>query len=605
MNDNLFALYEEELAFIREEIKEYGGRFSKVASRLKLSADSVEDPHVSRLVDSFALLTARIRLKIEDEFPEICQAMISALYPQYLAPTPSSAIAQFKLDAIGGELFDGIRLNRGSVLETHEVRGQACVYRTCDSLWVPPLFIQKSKYLRPPFQFQTEPTWSNMVQGAVRIELAPYSTKLDWGKTNFESLRFYLGGPSRSGNRLYETLLRDAVGVGLFSNKAKEGIFLGPNVISETGFGTEQGILDPDARVNSAFRFLWEFFALPEKFRFVDFRLAEVWPQVAAENLAIVIYLKRFLPHLQSGWVDDAIQLGCVPVTNLFEKDAEPIQLSETQVEYRVVPSYRSMEGMEVHTIRDVNATQPGGGNAVAFKPFHLPSHRRTSDSSERYWNSTRRRRYADEGMGDRGTEVYLSLVDLQSKPSAEEMWTLHVKTLCCNRDLPSHIDASIPLQFVGGPLNVQFVTKPTHTLRPVERDDWVWRLISHLSLNQLSLVSDADGTLLREILGLYNSQDQPEYQKGIDGILKIEYKRATARLDGIDKGAGFCRGLDITIDVDEERLEALGLYLFATVLDRFYSTLVSINSFTRLRVRGKSGELYRGVARCGTKMLI
>ena len=95
MSERLYGFYQDELDFIREEVKSFGGRFSKVASRLRLAADSVEDPHVSRLIDSFALLTARLRLKIEDEFPEICQAMLQSLYPQYLAPVPSTAICQF------------------------------------------------------------------------------------------------------------------------------------------------------------------------------------------------------------------------------------------------------------------------------------------------------------------------------------------------------------------------------------------------------------------------------------------------------------------------------------------------------------------------------
>ena len=121
MSERLYGFYQDELAFIREEIREFGGRFNKVASRLHLASGSVEDPHVSRLVDSFALLTARLRLKIEDEFPEICQAMLQSLYPQYLAPVPSMALCQFELDEVGADLVQGFTIKRRSSLPFQDV----------------------------------------------------------------------------------------------------------------------------------------------------------------------------------------------------------------------------------------------------------------------------------------------------------------------------------------------------------------------------------------------------------------------------------------------------------------------------------------------------
>ena len=607
MSERLYGLFNEELAFIREEVREFGGRFSKVASRLRLSADSIEDPHVSRLIDSFALLTARLRLKIEDEFPEICQSMLQALYPQYLAPVPSAAVCQFELNEAGSELTQGYRIPRGTQVETEEVEGQACFFRTCFDLDLLPIRVAKSEYFVPPFPFPTESSWSDGVQAAIRIELVATSVKVIWEKMDVRRLRFFLGGSAICGNQLYEAILRDAVGIGLFSDHNPEGVFLPPSSIVPTGFEVNQGILDHDPRTLSAYQTLWDFFALPEKFRFVEIDFASKWSKVAGKRFSIVIYLRRSHPLIQRNISLDSIALGCLPVVNLFSKEAEPIPLTESQVQYRVVPSYRTVAGMEVHTVESVTSSRPDGNGEMTFLPFHQPSHHTNSSDEDRYWHSTRRRRIQASNDGDRGTEVFLTIVDLHSRPRPADEWTLHVRTLCCNRDLVSHIGVQSRLYFGGGPVNVSFRTSPTLTRRPIEEEDWIWRLISHLSLNHLALASDSDGEMLREVLRLYNTNDQEEFHKGIEGILSVSYQRATARVPGTDKGTGICRGLDIHLEIDDERLEGIGAYLFSAVLDQFFSTFATINSFTRLIVRSKGGShiLYRGRPKSGTKFLI
>jgi type VI secretion system protein ImpG len=116
---------------------------------------------------------------------------------------------------------------------------------------------------------------------------------------------------------------------------------------------------------------------------------------------------------------------------------------------------------------------------------------------------------------------------------------------------------------------------------------------------------------LLKEVLGLYNFQERDDIRKAIDSIQRIRYERSTARvvdpsLD-LGKGPGICRGLSITLEIDEEPLEGLGVYLFSWVLDHFFATFATINSFTRLRVlsRGTNQVVYNGPARSGSKILV
>ena len=94
MSDELLPYYEKELAFIRQLGAEFAKAHPGIAARLRLDADMAEDPHVARMVEAFAYLNARTRHKLDDEFPELTEALLSVLYPHFLAPIPSMSVVQ-------------------------------------------------------------------------------------------------------------------------------------------------------------------------------------------------------------------------------------------------------------------------------------------------------------------------------------------------------------------------------------------------------------------------------------------------------------------------------------------------------------------------------
>src|ERR1700687_1993114 len=118
MSDALFRHYERELLFIRQLAQEFAKQYPAAAGRLLLEPNRSTDPHVERLIESFALLAGRIHHKIDDEFPELTDALLGVLYPHYLAPVPSMAVVQFQLDPDRGELPNGFLLDRFSKLHT-------------------------------------------------------------------------------------------------------------------------------------------------------------------------------------------------------------------------------------------------------------------------------------------------------------------------------------------------------------------------------------------------------------------------------------------------------------------------------------------------------
>src|SRR5579864_5568731 len=95
MSEALYPYYERELLFIRQLGQEFAKQYPGAAGRLLLEPNRSTDPHVERLIESFALLAGRVHHKLDDEFPELTDALLGILYPHYLATMPSCMIAQF------------------------------------------------------------------------------------------------------------------------------------------------------------------------------------------------------------------------------------------------------------------------------------------------------------------------------------------------------------------------------------------------------------------------------------------------------------------------------------------------------------------------------
>jgi len=123
VRDELLLYYERELTFLRQMGVEFADKYPKIASRLSLEPDKCEDPHVERLLEAFAFLAARVHLKIDDEFPEITEALLSIIYPHFIRPVPSMTIADFRVNPEQGQIGGGLKIPRGSMLSSRPVGG--------------------------------------------------------------------------------------------------------------------------------------------------------------------------------------------------------------------------------------------------------------------------------------------------------------------------------------------------------------------------------------------------------------------------------------------------------------------------------------------------
>jgi len=615
MSEELLPYYNRELSFIRQHAAEFAKAHPKIAGRLQLGADAANDPHVERLIEAFAYLSARIRHKIDDDFPEIAEALLGVLYPHYQLPIPSAAIVQFETDPGQGKLNSGLTIPRHTCIETEPVQGEPCRFRTCYPVELWPIEVRSARLERAPFAAPAIASGAGAA-AVLRLVLGCRTKEMSFATLDLKSLRFFLKGQTQHVFRLYELIFNNTMAVALAdSPRDPAPVEMAPDCLRPVGFERDEGLLPYSARSFLGYRLLSEYFALAEKFLFVDLTGLDRQALARAGNqLEILLYLNRTAADLEQNVTADSFRLGCTPIINLYPQRADPIRLTHTDVEYRVVPDARRPLGHEIYSIDRIVATSRTGEER-AFLPFFSTRHAAEARSTSAFWYATRR---PTGSPTDHGHEVYLSLVDLGFQPSAPADWTLDVETTCLNRDLPHRLpfggDQPRLQLSEGGALvaRIQCLTPPSRTRRPALRHGILWSLISQLSLNHLSLVDVAGSAdSLREILKLYDFADSPETRAMIDGILSVSSRRVVGRVHN-EGGAGppgvaaFCRGVEVTVQFDEGRFSGSGLFLFASVLERFLALYCTLNSFTRFHatVKGREGALRRWPPRMGERVL-
>ncbi len=607
MADALLPYFNQELVAIRRLAAEFANTHPKIAGRLRLSPDAVDDPHVARLLDGVAFLSARAQQRLDDEFPELTDTLLGVLYPHYLAPFPSCAIAQFAPKA---DLASMLEIPAGFMLDTEAVRGQSCRFRTAGNLQLWPIKIESAKLMSLPFTAPINPlaTGANAV---LRLVLTTLNPEIKFAQLGLDRLRLFLRGSPATSLPLFEILAGHSLGMALADGPNDPNpVLLAKSAVAQAGFEPEDALLPWPARSFSGFRLLSEYFAFPQKFMFLDLIGLEAKTATCNHNkLEIFIYLDRSSGELERAVNAEVFAMGCTPIVNLFPQRCEPIPLDHTTTEYRVLPDARRSGIMEVWNITSVTevrtdtTTQP-------WRPFYrLSETGQTAPAGGGFFQEIRRSAPASLG----GSDTYLAPYDPRFDATAKSDSVLSIEALCLNRDLPAE------LPFGGGHprltalkpnsaiAQISCITPPTPTLRPETRARGAWRLISHLSLGHLSVTGGAEGAAaLKEVLRLYDLRDTADTRTALEALLSVNAAPGTARVQNSRLGA-FCRGLDVTLEFEPRAFQGAGLYLLSSVLERFLALHATINSFVRttIRLRGKTDPEARFPARAGARALL
>ena len=579
MEDDILNYYERELTFIREMGAEFAKKYPKIAGRLLLEPDKCEDPHTERLIEAFSFLTGRVHKKIDDDFPEITEALLNIIFPHYVNPVPSMSIAKFEPAQVVSP--SGYRIDKGAQLYSKPVGGVPCRFATSYPVTLRPVEVVSAELKDPEKLIQN-------AQQMVVIKLRAFNA-MSFSQFDWDGLRFFLNGPAQHVFHLYELIMNNICHIECewqVSGGRRRGMVMRPADIEPVGFSPDESLIPLPKRSFPGYLLLLEYFTFPEKFLFFDLKgLNRLKATDVGDEMEIRLYLNR---TVKSNVIvgADTFCLNATPIVNLFRNVAEPISVEERKADYQVIPDVRRAEAMEIFSVDSVTFSSPlDAGKEAEFQPFYSVRHHMAAEEGpgeNTFWCIQRK---ASGRKGDDGTEVFLSFVDGDFRSVDPDVDTVTVHTTCLNRSLPARLPFRDPAgdfdMDIAAPVAlITCLIKPTSTLRPSLGGPLQWRLISHLALNYMSVVEGGEDAL-KEILKLYDFDNSPATRQQIAGIVSIHPEYATRRI-----GQSYCRGVQITLEMDENKYVGTGLYLFAGVLERFFAQYVSVNSFSQLKLK-------------------
>jgi type VI secretion system protein ImpG len=578
--DDLLDYYQRELTYLRHQGAEFARHYPRVAARLDLSGTESPDPHVERLLESFAFLTARIQHRLDSEFPEIPAALLGVLYPHLIAPVPSMAIVQAQVDPAQTRAAAGFTLPNQTQLYAESTDGLPCRFRISYRTTVWPIEVAAAA-LRPPADFPFLDRRSE-VGAVLRLTLRTMG-RLNFSDVAPASLRLHLNADPIAAGTLYELLLNQVREVAIRPAGSRlPARTLPATAIRPVGFQPDEDVLPWPCYAHVAYRLIQEYFVFPEKFLFLDLNgLGDFGDGGEAELLFLLAEPPRRPIAIEAGM----FRLNCMPMVNLFRRTTEPIRLDQTQVDYPLRPDGNRERSTEIHSILKVSASSRFEDDSTVFQPFYSFNHAANPPEqigSRAFWLARRE----PTGRADLpGSDVILSFLDLDFRPTRPPARMVFAHTLCTNRGVAAQIPVGARLHIeVDAPLSaILCLTKPTPQLAPPFGGETLWRLVSHLSLNRLSLGGgDAGLAALREILCLYAAYDDATVRGQLAGLAGLSARNVVRRI-GPEAWRGFCRGTEIRLELDEERFVGSHPFVLASVLNRFFGLYAAVNSFTQL----------------------
>jgi type VI secretion system protein ImpG len=584
-DDSILRYYEAEMRYLREAGKEFARAHPDRARMLNLDRVGDRDPFVERLYEGFAFLTGRLQQKLDDELPELTEGLVSLLWPHYLRMIPSLSIVELfplaeklqKTETVPA----GVPVRSAPIvtpstpgLEGTTPKTVQCLYRTTQTVTLQPLRLTHAG-----------PDVRHDGRSVIRLRFdIDHSARRE--ATDLSRLRLYLNADLPTAFAMHLALTRQVDSVSWRIPQAHLGGAAGDARLLEgvtleaAGFTTEERLWPKAEAAFSGYQLLLEYFTFREKFLFVDLCGLDIATLPANTfNFELEILLKHSYPSDQR-FTAKNVRLFCTPVINLFELDAEPIDVNHHQTEYRVVAAGHQRGNVETYSVDAIESFDHASAQRYEYVPFATFRHRGgmlRHEAPERYFHT--RVRQGVTGLYDTwvilGGHAWESMEDLPAE-------NLSLRVTGTNGMLPRKglREANINELAESTP-NVSAVRNlaaPTLPLYPPTGDRFQWRVLSHLAPNFLSMM---DAEVLRGTLALYDWTNDELNRRRLAGILRVSEEL----LEEVS-GGSVERGVLIEVTLDSQAFAGEGdVMLFGELLHRFFALYAEINLFTKLAV--------------------
>ena len=627
MDTRLLRHYESELSYLREMGAEFAQSFPKIAARLGMDGVEVLDPYIERLLEGVAFLSARVQLELELQHPNFTSQLLEIVYPHYLTPTPSMMVAAVIPDMANPALADGFVLPRHTTIRSALTVGlqTPCQFRTAHDLTLWPIEIAEAEYIdgRGALVAAGVAIGASDARAAIRLRLRrPGDAPI--GALPLDRLTLFLGGQSAKGWQLHELLCTDVAGlVARSTDRRADWVQPLRGKVEQKGFAASEALLPTPRQSFDGYRLLQEYFAMPERFHFVDLTgLSGALARAVGSDVDIYILLRKGRAEMAPGITTDAFTLHAVPAINLFEKRCDRVLMSDADTEHHIVADRTAPLDFEVHSLLSLVGISQEGEDDREFRPFFSAddftaagsSHSAYFTISRKMRQRTERERLHGARTSYLGSELFVSLVDPNNAPFPAGIRQLAARAMVSNRDLPLLLATGAKDMFHlpdGGPiLGVRTPVTPTRPRPTLAQGDAAWRIIGHLSLNYLSIADTgasvgSGAAALRELVALYTPMADRAMEKQVEGIHAVASRPIVRRISD-DLLSTAVRGLEIRLTMDESAFEGAGCYLLGAVLEQFFRRYATLNSFTEtVLATQQRGDIARWLPETGLGRMI
>jgi type VI secretion system protein ImpG len=579
---NYNEYYQDELSFLREMGKEFSESHPMLAHFL---LESGSDPDVERLLEGFAFLTGRIRQKLDDELPELTHTMMGMICPHYLRPIPAMSIVEFEPQRTlrGKYLVPRIKTE----LESSPVGNTRCRFRTCYDVELLPISLEdvvlEGQQLKITFRLLNGVQFSTL---------------------GLDKIRLNLHGDPTIQYELYNMFCRNIQKVSVrSSNGSDQEVILDKANVKPVGFDESEGMLPYPPNSFLGYRVIQEYFSFPDKFLFIDVTGLENTSKLGIKDTFDIVFQLSRRPNENVRITKDNIHLNCTPVINLFSRSSEPIRVENERTEYRLRPEGPNSNHYEVYSVDKVFGMIPGTAQQYEYKAFYSFTHS-LSERGNIYYQT----RLRDSVTSENSTETYVSFINADQSVAVPTTEIISSELTCINRQLTEQLrlgDIKIPTSNSPEVARFRNITNVTPTIYSPIGGSLHWKLISHLTLNRLSITSKE---ALKGILSLYNFQALVDRGIGSENERRIN---SINNVQGVQKDRLYrgipIRGMEIQLDMQENNFINDGdMYLFCCMLNEFLALYSNINSFSQLTAKGANrGEVQTWPMRIGKQTIL
>src|SRR3989338_4154388 len=577
-DDTFVGYYQKELSYLREAGLEFSKAYPALGKELGLLDTTSADPHVERLIESFAFLTARMNQEIQDQLPDIAHHLLEELYPPFVEMRPACGIAQFNLDVSKNFSSSGVLIEKSSPLWALGEKDQHCKFQTVYPLTLWPVTL--NPLALSSCQLYDFLPLSDHGKRALVVRLSfpfdsPKNLKMD-------HLTFHLSGDFFQALALYEAFFSDQ-SLKIYV-KDEHGTIHKDFKFLPKGFDKSE-TLAPHANVGHVgYELLLDYFHFPQKYLFFD--LKGPWSNLEGKEIEIIIPLGKS-DFLTPDALSNALSIGTTPIINLFKKTADPIKLDHKSLNYRLSPDQRRETTTEVFRVLEAYSILNPQDDPKPLAPFYHFSYK-TLDSSM-FWIAKREASWQEHLPG---SSIYLNFVDKKFNPLKNTQETIYVKTLCTNRFLSESLSAKTKLYY-DQTLPVSSIVlrdKPVNQHYAPKSGETLWRLVGLLKSYHRPLLEHENAlSTLKEMLGLFCTSFKQGEQE-LQTLTGLNCTRVTKRL-GKEAWRGFVEGLRVDLTVNRTLEAGQKSFLFASVLRHFFAQTIALGGFVELCFKSQDSK--------------